>query len=90
MPRNKAKRSLWESKDNKTFVEKSHLRRLMLKKVENPVILETHGGRGDLFRRCYAGVETGIVFEKDALKAEVLVRQRPNWAVYESDCVVGR
>ena len=87
MPRNKTKRSLWESKDNKTFVEKSHLRRLMLEKVETPVICETHGGRGDLFRRCYATVDTGIVFEKDAMKAEVLVRQRPNWAVYESDCV---
>ena len=87
MARNKSKQSLWESKDNKTFLEKSHLRRLMIQKVENPVILETHGGRGELFRRCYPHVATGVVFEKDAMKAEVLVRQRPNWAVYESDCV---
>ena len=84
MKRNKREKKYWESKDNKSFLEKSHLRRLMLEKVDTPVILETHGGRGDLFRRCYAGVETGIVFETDALKAEVLVRQRPNWAVYES------
>ena len=89
MKRNKREKKYWESKDNKSFLEKSHLRRLMLKKVDTPVILETHGGRGDLFRRCYAGVETGIVFETDALKAEALVRQRPNWAVYESDCVWG-
>ena len=87
MPRNKKAKEEWTVKDNKSLIEKSHLRRLMLKKVDTPVILETHGGRGDLFRRCYAGVEMGIVFETDAHKAEVLVRQRPNWAVYESDCV---
>ena len=91
MARNKTKRSnLWKAKDNKTFLEKSRLRKQMLAKLDvPPVILETHGGKGDLFRRCYADVETGLVFETDPTKAEKLVHQRPNWAVYETDCVWG-
>jgi len=87
MARNKGRKTIWESQDNKTFLEKSHLRKLILEKVDDPVILETHGGRGELFRRCYPHVKTGLVFETDPQKAEVLVAQRPNWAVYESDCV---
>ena len=62
----------------------------MLARLEDtPVILETHGGKGDLYRRCYADVETGLVFETDPAKAEKLVWQRPNWSVYETDCVWG-
>ena len=52
-----------------------------------PVILETHGGTGQLFSRCYPHVEHGIVFETDSQKAETLVQQRPNWTVCETDCV---
>ena len=90
MARNKSKRSTYQPKDNKTFLEKSRLRKQMLAKLDvPPVILETHGGKGDLFRRCYADVETGLVFETDPAKAEKLVHQRPNWAVYETDCVWG-
>lgn len=88
MPRNKTARGKWQSLDNKTFIEKSRLRKQMLAELDAPpVILETHGGKGDLFRRCYADVDTGLVFETDPTKAEKLVRQRPNWAVYETDCV---
>ena len=87
MARNKTRKTISESQDNKTFLEKSHLRKLIVEKVDTPVILETHGGRGELFRRCYSHVEAGLVFETDPQKAEVLVTQRPNWAVYESDCV---
>ena len=90
MPRNKATRGKWRSLDNKTFLEKSRLRKQILARLDaEPVILETHGGRGDLYQRCYADVETGLVFETDPAKAEKLVRQRPNWAVYETDCVWG-
>ena len=90
MARNKAKRSTYQPKDNKTFLEKSRLRKQMLSKLDAPpVILETHGGKGDLYRRCYADVQTGLVFETDPSKAEKLVYQRPNWAVYETDCVWG-
>ena len=90
MARNKAKRTIYQPKDNKTLLEKSRLRKQMLARVDAPpVILETHGGKGDLFRRCYADVESGFVFETDPSKAEKLVSQRPNWAVYETDCVWG-
>ena len=90
MPRNKGSQKKWASLDNKTYLEKSRLRKQMLSKLDDmPVILETHGGKGDLFRRCYADVETGLVFETDPAKAEKLVYQRPNWAVYETDCVWG-
>jgi len=54
---------------------------------EPPVILETHGGIGRLWAACYAGVEAGVVFEKDEDMAAHLARQRPTWAVYEADCV---
>jgi len=49
--------------------------------------METHGGRGVIFARCYAHLLNGIVFEKAPDKAAILGRQRPTWAVYEADCI---
>lgn len=90
MKRNKKERGHWKQLDNKTFIEKSRIRKQMLARLDaEPVILETHGGKGDLFKRCYADVDTGLVFETDPTKAEKLVQQRPNWSVYETDCVWG-
>ena len=90
MARNKSGHNSWKSLDNKTINEKSRLRKKMLTLLDtDPVILETHGGKGDLYRRCYPDVDTGLVFETDPVKAEKLVHQRPNWAVYETDCVWG-
>lgn len=74
-------------KDNSTFSKKLSLRRSALKQVENPVIMETHGGNGKLFERCYAYCLNGVVFEKDPKKANRLSEQRPTWAVYEGDCI---
>ena len=54
--------------------------------VDKPVVMETHGGAGRLFARCYSHLPAGVVFEKDPAKAELLGRQRPTWAVYEADC----
>jgi hypothetical protein len=51
------------------------------------VIMETNGGYGRLYLRCYRHMESGVVFEKQPDKAEALARQRPGWAVYETDCV---
>ena len=48
-----------------------------------PVILETHGGLGEVFRRVYASHPAGVVFEVDASKAETLCNQRPTWSVYQ-------
>ena len=66
---------------------KVSLRRNLLKEVEQPVVLETHGGFGAIYRRCYAELAAGVVMEKDAAKADHLARQRPTWAVYECDCI---
>ena len=74
-------------KDNSTFSKKLSLRRSALKRVESPVIMETHGGNGRLFERCYASCLSGVVFEKDPKKASHLSEQRPTWAVYEGDCI---
>ena len=51
-----------------------------------PVLMETHGGYGKLYAACYADIVKGVVFDKDAEKAERLAMQRPTWAVYEADC----
>ncbi len=74
-------------KDNTTFRHKVALRRQALALLENPIILETHGGVGKLYRALYAGM-AGMVFEKDERKAEILAGQRPTWAVYHADCVM--
>lgn len=74
-------------KDNSTLRYKVSLRRNLLREIERPVILETHGGWGAVYARCYMGVEQGVVCEKDPDKAAALARQRPTWAVYECDCV---
>lgn len=74
-------------KDNSTFPKKLSLRRSALENVESPVIMETHGGNGKLFEKCYSSCLSGIVFEKDPKKANLLAEQRPTWAVYEGDCV---
>lgn len=57
----------------------------MLKRFPEPVVMETHGGTGRLFDRVYADVTRGVVFEKDAAKAEILARQRPTWSVYQAE-----
>jgi hypothetical protein len=74
-------------KDNTTLPLKISLRRNLLAEVSEPVVLETHGGHGAIYRRCYADLPAGIVMEKDPLKADHFARQRPTWAVYECDCV---
>lgn len=73
-------------RDNTTFARKASLRAQALLELENPVILETHGGYGRLFARCYYGIPAGVVFEKNPDKAARLAQQRPTWAVYEADC----
>lgn len=53
----------------------------------DPVVLETHGGYGRLYERCYSHISGGIVIEKDARKAAFLARQRRTWRVFEDDCL---
>lgn len=49
--------------------------------------METHGGAGVLFEKLYRDAPPGVVFEREAMKADILARQRPTWAVYECDVV---
>jgi len=72
-------------KDNSTFRQKAALRRALLREVTEPVVMETHGGIGALYRACYSRVTRGVVFEKDERKSSLLASQRPTWAVYEAD-----
>ena len=74
-------------KDNSTFGLKRLLRKNLLKEIENPVIMEMYGGAGKLFKSCYAGIATGVVFEKDKAKTDILGRQRPEWFVYQCNCL---
>lgn len=50
---------------------------------DDPFVLETHGGRGELWGRLYSGFTRGAVIEKKPDDAEFLARQRPNWQVFE-------
>jgi len=76
-----------QQKDNSTGDLKASLRKNLLLEIDNPVVMETHGGMGVLFERCYSNISRGVVFEKLPEKTEVLARQRPGWFVYETDCV---
>ncbi len=76
-----------QKRDNSTYAQKVALRREMLKSLDAPVIMETHGGMGRLFCACYAGVQEGCVFEKKSERVAFLAYQRPTWSVYEGDCV---
>ena len=75
-----------QQKDNTTFPFKLSLRKQALRELDAPVVMETHGGWGKLSANCYASFP-GVVFEQLPEKAAFLARQRPNWAVYEADCV---
>lgn len=74
-------------KDNSTLTRKVQLRLRALKAVPaSQPVLETHGGNGRIFERCY-DARLGCVLEKDAAKSERLAAQRPAWRVYQGDCI---
>lgn len=72
-------------KDNGSLLPKVALREQLLKEIPSPVVMETNGGYGALFKRLYSGFR-GVVFESNPKKAEALAEQRPTWTVYEADC----
>lgn len=76
-------------RDNGSYREKAQLRRQALKLLANCplVVLETHGGFGKLGAALYLGAETGCVFDLDAKKCDSLLAHRPNWSVYQADCI---
>jgi hypothetical protein len=73
-------------RDNTTLRRKVSLRLKALEALGRPArVVETHGGWGRIYLRCYRGTD-GVVFESDPDKAVALAVQRPTWAVYEADC----
>ena len=78
----------YAKKDNATILLKVNLRRAALRALPvQPIVMETNGGAGEIWKACYADVcQTGVVIEKDIEKCNTLAVQRPNWAVYRGDC----
>jgi hypothetical protein len=76
-----------QHRDNSTIDLKAQLRTRTLLEIKNPVVMETHGGLGKIYQRCYRHVKQGVVFEMDPAKSGVLALQRPSWAVYEVNCI---
>lgn len=75
-----------KQKDNQTLNLKAALRVKMLRFLPDPIVLETHGGTGRIFLRCYSNLAPGVVFETDEEKTSYLAVQRPAWAIYQADC----
>lgn len=71
--------------DNTSFDQKASIRKAALELIDNPIIMETHAGIGDIYRAIYYPYERGIAMEKDGFKCEILAHQRPSWAVYQAD-----
>lgn len=49
-----------------------------------PTVIETHGGRGEIFKRVYFDVDRGLVLDTDLGCVEHLAAQRPTWQVYQA------
>jgi len=79
---------LAQRQDNSTLSRKVNLRLKALGELgAPPVVMETHGGYGHIWQRCYREIPRGVVLEIRAERAEILARQRPTWAVYQGDSV---
>lgn len=73
-------------KPNSTARLKIGLRQAVRRKVGGePLVVETHGGAGFLFSRCYSDLRRGYVLERDPKRTSHLARQRPTWSVLEGD-----
>ncbi|HEY9764651.1 MAG TPA: hypothetical protein V6D07_19140 [Trichocoleus sp.] len=73
-------------RDNSAAAFKVELRNTAMQETLDPLILETHGGEGLMFTHCYAKAKRpGWVCEKDGNKCSELVRQRPDWHVFECE-----
>ena len=71
-----------KKQDNSTFSLKKSLRVKALLEIDDPVVMETHGGYGKLYGMCYSHLEQGVVFEKRPERSAKLAMQRPGLAVY--------
>ncbi len=71
---------------NTTLQRQASLRASLLDHLKSraPVVLQTHGGLGQLYDLVYAEIPRGVVFETDPEAAERLAVQRPTWRTYET------
>lgn len=76
-----------KKQDNQHFAFKVALRERAIQEARLPGldVCETHGGRGHLYRACYASARRGLVIEHDPERSTLLAWQRPTWQVYEGD-----
>lgn len=76
-------------KDHTSLGRKVALRNNLLSDLRKmgaePVVMETHAGKGAIFVRCYASIVDGVALERNQEKTEHLAWQRPTWSVYEGD-----
>ena len=78
-----------KQKDNSTFRRKAALRTAALGELHDPVILETHGGYGKLWERCYRHVGQGVVFENQGDDGSIEITRIANFFVNldRSSCI---
>ncbi len=76
-------------RDNSTLRYKVMVRQELMDRLpsKNLCVMETHGGTGAIYHRCYRHINNGVVFEKLDNKVNILARQRPTWRVYQADCI---
>lgn len=72
-------------RDNSTFMLKIRLRRKLILEVDEPIILESHGGMGAIYQALYSRYEKGVVLDIKKEAVEHLAAQRPTWATYQGD-----
>lgn len=72
--------------DNSHGGVKRAIRLAALKRLESPVVLETHAGLGNMRESCYSGLP-GILCEKNEGRAECLAEKFPEVPVYCGDSI---
>lgn len=72
--------------DNSALEQKASLRLQALADAPfTPIALETMGGEGMIYLRCYTGIQKGWVFEKNPDLLIPLTEQRPTWWAYQGE-----
>ena len=56
-------------KDSMTLNQKASLRLSLLKQITHPIVLETHAGTGQVWKRVYSEILSGVAFDAKAAKA---------------------
>ena len=70
-------------KDNTTLSQKVRLRKCAMAEIQDPVVLETHGGKGEVWKYCYSRLPRGHSIDTDGDKVDARARSAPHWCVYQ-------